>query len=128
MTFSVNTPSPDLLKETDYCGLVSGRDADKAAVCGFEVFYGELETAPLIEQCPLNLECRVVHMLNLGMHCLVIGQVEGSHISEEYLTDGKPDIDRINPVVFCKESAAYFSVGDFIGKAFGVGRELKEKK
>ena len=46
----------------DYCGTVSGRDADKVAVCGFNVFYGEIETAPLIEQCPLNLECRVIHL------------------------------------------------------------------
>ena len=54
MTFSVNTPSVDLIKETDYCGIVSGANIDKSKVCGFNVFYGKLKTAPLIEQCPLN--------------------------------------------------------------------------
>ena len=69
-----------------------------------------------------------MHMMNLGTHCLVIGQVEGSHISEEFLTEGKPDLDRINPAVFCLEGAAYFSVGEFVAKAYSVGKELKEKK
>src|SRR4030066_133496 len=64
-TFSINVPSVDLVKETDYCGLVSGADADKAKTCGFKVFYGTLDTTPLIEQCPVNLECEVLHMLNL---------------------------------------------------------------
>ncbi|MCJ7606053.1 MAG: flavin reductase family protein, partial [Dehalococcoidales bacterium] len=69
-TFSVNIPSADLIKETDYCGIVSGRDTDKIADCGFTVAYGKLDTAPLIEQCPVNLECEVLHILNVGIHAL----------------------------------------------------------
>ncbi|MFC1921177.1 hypothetical protein ACFLYQ_05585, partial [Chloroflexota bacterium] len=53
MTFSVNVPSADLVKETDYCGIESGSKADKVAVCKFDVFYGKLETAPMVEQCPV---------------------------------------------------------------------------
>jgi flavin reductase (DIM6/NTAB) family NADH-FMN oxidoreductase RutF len=126
MTFSVNTPSVDQVRELDYCGIVSGRDADKVAVCRFEIFYGKLETAPLIEQCPLNHECRVVHILNLGSHSLVIGQVEGSYISEGCLTDGKPDADKIRPMVFNMESASYLTFGDVMAKAYSVGKELKK--
>ncbi len=66
--FSVNVPSVDLTRETDYCGIRSGAKVDKVAVCKFKIFYGKLATAPLIEQCPLNLECRVVQTLELGSH------------------------------------------------------------
>ena len=88
-TFSVNIPSVELVKETDYCGMVSGSKADKVRACRFEVFYGKLGNAPLIGQCPVNLECRVVQILNLGSHSLVIGRIEETYVSEECLTDGQ---------------------------------------
>jgi len=91
MSFSVNVPSIDLVKETDYCGLASGAKFDKAEVCNFDVFYGKLKDAPLIKQCPVNHECRVVHVLNLGSHSLFIGKIEETYVSESCLTDGKPD-------------------------------------
>lgn len=124
MTFSANTPSLDQVREVDYCGIVSGRDADKAAVCGFKVFYGDLENAPMIEQCPLNLECRVMHILNLGSHAFVIGQIEGSYISEDCVSDGKPDADKMRPMIFNMETSRYLSFGDMVAKAYSVGREL----
>jgi len=123
-TFSVNTPSLEQLREVDYCGIVSGNDTDKVSVCGFKVFYGNLKTAPLIEQLPLNLECRVVHILNLGSHALVIGQVEGSYMSEECLTDGKPDAEKIRPAIFNLETSCYLAFGEVVAKAYSIGREL----
>ncbi|MFC1949923.1 flavin reductase family protein [Chloroflexota bacterium] len=128
MTFSVNTPSVDLIKEADYCGIVSGREVDKVKACGFEVFYGNLKTAPLIEQCPLNLECKVVHILDLGVHAFVIGEVKGTFISDDCLTEGKPDAGKINPIVFNLEAGEYSVIGEVIGKAFSIGREMVEKE
>jgi len=64
--FSVNIPSTDIVKEVDYCGTVSGAKVDKVKVCKFKIFYGELKKAPLIEQCPVNLACKVEHILKLG--------------------------------------------------------------
>ena len=128
MTFSVNTPSSDQVKEVDYCGTISGRDADKVKVCGFNVFYGDLQTPPLIEQCPLNLECRVIHLLNLGSHTFVIGHVEGSFISEDCVTDGKPDAEKIRPMIFDMEASTYLAFGKVVAKVYSVGRELKDKK
>ncbi len=58
ITFSVNIPSVDQIKEADYCGIVSGVKSDKVAACNFKIFYGKLGNAPLIEQCPVNLECK----------------------------------------------------------------------
>jgi len=55
---SVNIPSADIVKEADYCGMVSGAEVDKVAACKFGIFYGQLQNAPLIEQCPVNLACK----------------------------------------------------------------------
>lgn len=56
-TFSINIPSTKLVKETYYCGLVSGKDKNKADM--FKTFYGKLKTAPMIEQCSINMECEL---------------------------------------------------------------------
>ena len=127
LTFSVNTPSVDLVAETDYCGIVSGAKVDKVKACGFKVFYGELQTAPMIEQCPMNLECKVVHVLNLGTHAFVIGEVKGTFISEEFLTNGKPDVARMKPMIFNLETSEYATFGEFVARAFHVGREFKPR-
>ncbi len=128
MTFSVNVPSTDLVKETDYCGMASGHKADKATICGFKVFYGDLSNAPLIEQCPVNLECEVVHILNLGSHALVVGKIKQTHVSETCLTDGKPDVSKVRPFAYTPMPAAqYHALGDVIAKAFSAGRELQPK-
>lgn len=121
--FSVNVPSRDLVKETDYCGIVSGANADKVKDCGFNVFYGETAGAPLIEQCPINLECEVMHFLNMGSHALVIGKVVETHFSEDCLTDGHPDMDKVRPFAF--GPGKYFTVGEAFADAFKIGNEIK---
>ena len=128
-TFSVNIPSVDLVKETDYCGITSGTKVNKVEACQFKVFYGKLGTAPLIEQCPINLECKVMHTLELGSHSLFVGKIEETHISENCLTDGKLDINKIKPFVFMAEPAVqYLALGEVLGKAFRIGQELKVKE
>ncbi len=125
--FSVNVPSTDQVKETDYCGIVTGTREDKTAVCKFDVFYGKLKLAPLIEQCPVNLECKVVHILNLGSHALVIGQIEEIHASEDCLTDGAPDALKVRPLIFgVGAGKAYYSLGKEIATAFSIGMEMKK--
>ena len=126
MTFSVNVPSVDMVKETDYCGIISGAKVDKVEVCQFKVFFGKLESAPLIEQCPINLECKVEHILDLGSHALVIGRVEEAHVSENCLTSGEPDVSKIKPFTFIIGKARHYqALGDIVAKAFSIGEELK---
>jgi len=124
-TFSVNVPSADLVKETDYCGLVSGKDTDKVKDCKFKVFYGNIITAPLIEQCPINMECEVSHILTLGSHHLVVGKVIETYIAEDCLTDGHPDITKVKPFIF--GLMKYYAVGEAFADAFKVGWEIKPK-
>ena len=125
MTFSVNVPSEDLVKETDYCGLVSGLDTDKVKDCSFTVFYGNLDTAPLIEECPINLECEAIHIMNLGSHALVVGKVVETHISEDCLTEGHPDMNKVKPFTF--GPGKYFTIGEAFADAFSIGKEIKNK-
>lgn len=125
LTFSVNLPSTDIVKETDYCGLVSGSNVNKVQVCRFKIFFGKLDSAPLIEQCPVNLECKVVHILDLGSHSLIIGSIGQTHISERCLKDGKPDIDKIKPLVYITGLAGqYHVIGEFVANAYSIGTTL----
>lgn len=128
--FSVNVPSAELVRETDYCGLVSGTaKADKVKDCNFTIFYGKLKNAPLIEQCPVNLECKVVHILTLGSHTLMIGQIEEVHVSEDCMTDGQPDPVKIDPLMYITgTNKAYFRIGEKIGPAFKIGLEISKSK
>ena len=128
-TFSLNVPSVDLVRETDYCGVVSGARFDKAAVCGFDVFYGKLGSAPLIEQCPVNLECSVVHALELGSHTLFVGRIEEVHVTESCLTDGKPDVSKIRPIAYVRDPVRqYQALGEVIARAHSVGLELRDRE
>jgi flavin reductase (DIM6/NTAB) family NADH-FMN oxidoreductase RutF len=126
--FSVNVPSTEQVKETDYCGMVSGAKVDKVTVCGFKVFYGILKNAPLIEQCPVNLACKVEHIIELGTHQLVIGRVEETHVTDACLNDGRPDFKQIKPFVYAAGvPSEYYAFGESIGRAFSVGRALEGK-
>ena len=127
-TFSVNTPSEELVEKVDYCGLVSGKKIDKSEV--FDVFYGELETAPMISQSPLNLECKVIKVLNLKdllgiekAHDIFFGKIEGAYADEEYLTDGIPDIIKLKPLIY--SLGKYWKVGEELAEAWKVGKSLE---
>ncbi len=128
-TFSVNIPDAGMARETDYCGIVSGAaKADKAKDCNFTIFYGKLKNAPLIEQCPVNLECKLIHTLSLGSHILVIGQIEEVHVSENCMEDGQPDPAKIDPLMYITgANKAYFRIGEKIGPAFKIGKEIRKQ-
>jgi len=127
-TFSINIPSADLVREADYCGIVSGAKVNKVQACQFTVFYGKLGTAPMIEQCPINLECSVQHSLKLGSHVLYVGRIEEVHASSDCLTDGRLDRDKAKPLAYTGDlSEAYHTMGEFQGKAFSVGLEIKNR-
>lgn len=126
-TFSVNIPSESQMVETDYCGIYSGAREDKNTVCGFKTFYGKLETAPLIEQFPINIECKVVQELKLGTHILVIGSVEETHASEDILTNGLPDVEKLKPIIYSSGAERrYHGLGECLGQAHRAGMKLKK--
>jgi flavin reductase (DIM6/NTAB) family NADH-FMN oxidoreductase RutF len=124
-SFSVNLPGADLVAKTDYCGIVSGRNADKSKL--FDLFYGALESAPMIKECPVCLECKLVDVIPLPTNDLYIGEIVGAYSEDRYLTDGKPDIKKMNPLFLTMPDNRYWKLGDFAEMAWCVGRTLKEE-
>ena len=125
-TFSVNIPSFEMLKETDYCGIVSGKDVDKAAL--FENFYGKLKTAPMIQECPVNMECRLVQTVeSLPAQEVFIGEIVGTYCDDKYLTKDVVDLAKIQPILFVGTDKCYWKLGARWGKIGSVGKELKTR-
>ena len=115
-----------MVQVTDYCGLVSGQEVDKASL--FRNFYGRLKTAPMIEECPANMECQVIQTLDLGTHEIFIGEIAATYCNEDCLTPGKgEDLLKVNPILFSMSGGRYFSVGQEIGRAWDIGKSLESK-
>ena len=125
-TFSINIPSKDMMRETDYCGLVSGRETDKSEL--FKIFYGKLETAPMIEECPLSMECKLVEILEMPSNELLIGEIIETYIDKQYLKHNAPDIKKIHPLILSMPDNNYWTIGDNVGKAWEAGKDLKSGK
>jgi len=121
--FSVNVPDVALLEKTDYCGIVSGRKVDKSQL--FDVFYGSLPGAPLIGECPLSMACRLNQAVKLPFDTLFIGDIVEVYTEERFLTDGKPDIQKLNPFTLTMPDNRYWRVGEMAGRAWGEGKKLK---
>ena len=124
-TLSVNIPSVDLVREADYTGIVSGADRDKARDCNFDVFYGKLKTAPMIAQCPINMECSLLHILSSSSHAIVIGRIEASYVSGEYVKEGKLNLGDLNPLLWIPSTGDYVGAGGVVGKVRAIGNEIK---
>jgi flavin reductase (DIM6/NTAB) family NADH-FMN oxidoreductase RutF len=124
--FSVNIPDVSLVAKTDYCGMVSGGTTDKSEL--FEVFYGEHKAAPLIKECPLCMACVLFDTVLLPANTLYIGEIVEVYTEERYLTEGKPDIRKINPFSLSMPDNNYWRVGDNAGKAWQAGKGLKKNK
>ena len=122
--FSVNVASASQAREVDFCGIESGMKTDKVARCGFTVFYGALDTAPLIQQCPLNIECTVAQIHELPTHSLVIADIVQTHVSEDCLTEGKLDVAKLDPIVYVTAPRKYARLGENVADAFSAGMTL----
>ncbi len=124
-TFSVNIPNADQAKMTDYCGIHSGYKVDKSEL--FQIFHGRLVTAPLIEDFPVNIECRLKEVIEFDSVDLVIGDIEDVHIDRIAWKEGRPTIERIDPLLYAMPGGPYLRSGDDVAKAFSIGKSLKRK-
>lgn len=126
-TFSINFPTTSMLAKTDTCGVVSGREVDKSAL--FETFYGETGSAPLIAECPLGLECRVLQEFSVQHRQMFLGEVVQCYASEEFVSekDGRKsiaDLTRLDPILYALDNR-YYSIGLPIGIGY---QEAKKQK
>ena len=121
MTLSVNIVSESMLISADYVGLVSGADADKSKV--FTPLYGSLVGAPMIKESPLTMECRVVDIYDTEHHDNFILEVVGTYADPSILGEnGKVDYMKFKPILFEMPNRRYFKTGEYVGKAWGEGK------
>jgi flavin reductase (DIM6/NTAB) family NADH-FMN oxidoreductase RutF len=122
-TFSVNIPTSKMAKLTDYVGIYSGRNVDKSHL--FTNFYGKLATAPMIEECPVNMECKLVQTVKFGTeHELFLGEIIETYANENCLTNNLPDAKKIDPLLITPKDNHYWTINDIVGKAWSIGKEL----
>jgi flavin reductase (DIM6/NTAB) family NADH-FMN oxidoreductase RutF len=122
-SFSVCIPSEDMIIATDYCGLISGSKVDKSGV--FDVFYGKLKTAPMITQCPINIECKLEKVVDNGGHEIFVGKVFSTITEEEYLTEGTINLRQVKPFMLSLSDRLYCGLGESKAKAWEAGNNYK---
>ena len=121
--FTVSFADIRTVAESDYFGLVSGSKVpDKVARAGFTVTPSPNVNAPIIDQYPLTLECKVVSWSD----GILIGEVVNMCAGESILTDGKVDLEKLQPIVFDAAAMTYRSIGKVVGKAWGDGKKFTE--
>lgn len=122
--FTVSMASREYLAECDYLGIVSGNDEpDKVAKSGLHVHRSEFVDAPVIDELPLCLECELISYEE--EHCHLFGEIVNVSVDEAALTDGKPDPEKLQPLVFDIVGHNYYGLGEIAGKAFSEGQKLK---
>ena len=128
-SFSVNIPSVELVEATDYCGIVSGWRVDKSEV--FESFYGKLGTAPMVMECPVNLECKLVKNFDVHPCEVFVGEVVETYVGEQYLpsldSHKLPDIGKINPIILSPDYK-YWKIGESFAEAYSVGKNYRKNE
>ncbi len=123
--FSLSMPSTDMVEVTDYTGLVSARNSDKSEL--FELFYGELKSAPLIKESPLTLSFKLHSTVDFPTNRLFVGELIESWCEDDCLTEGKPDIKKIDPFMLTMPDNQFWALGGKVGDAWGSGKALKNK-
>lgn len=112
--FTVNMPTRDLLREVDLCGTVSGRDGDKFKRAGLTPEPSKEITAPIVAECPVNIECRVREVVPLGLHGMFLGEIVYKRADDSCIKDGKIDFGEIPLITYV--NGEYWSLGERIGK------------
>ena len=119
--FTVAFGTVDTVKECDYLGIASGnKTLDKVAHCGFSMVRSDFVDAPIANELPLALECKLVSMND--ENCNVVGKIVNCAVEESALTDGKPDAAKMRPICFDTCAHVYRVMGEAVDKAFYCGK------
>jgi flavin reductase (DIM6/NTAB) family NADH-FMN oxidoreductase RutF len=126
--FTISIPSESQVREADYFGLASGKREDKFAATGFTAVHAENVDAPYVQECPLIIECKVLHVTEIGLHTQFVGEVLDVKADEDCLNaDGVPDVEKIKPFSYAPGPNLYYGMSTFLGKAFSIGKQIQGK-
>lgn len=123
--FTVSMGTVPLMAETDYLGVVSGNDVpDKVARAGLHAVRSEFVDAPVLEDYPLTLECKVAKVEKKGEDYYFVGDIVNILADEKVLTNGRLDVKKLGVITFDAANGKYIALGDAAGDAFRVGRKF----
>lgn len=123
--FTVSFATKAQIAACDYVGLVSqGKVADKMEKSGFSTVKSEKVNAPIIDQLPVALECTVVSISEEYGETRVVGEIVGMAADESVITDGKVDLEKLQPVMFDSSALCYREIGANVGGAWNIGKSL----
>lgn len=123
--FTVAFATEDTYLISDYFGLASGNDTDKIEATGVTVKKAEKVDAPVIEEYPVTLECKVISIEDIGTGRIrYVGEIVNVQADEEVLDeDGKISVPKLNPIVYDSAARDYYTLGKKVGNAFSDGSE-----
>ena len=122
--FVINLTTEALVYATDYCGVKSGRDVDKWKEMNLTPIAAEHVKAPMVEESPVNLECRVTQKLELGTHDMFLAKILAVHVDDQYMDEsGRFNLNDSKPLVY--SHGRYLTTGKEIG-SFGYSVKKKE--
>ena len=122
--FSINVPTAAMAKKVDWCGVKSGREFNKFKECNWTAVAGSKVKAPIVAECPLALECKVVQTLDLGAHTLFIAEIVAVQVSKDHLDEkGRFLVEKDN--LLCYVHGHYYGLGECLGH-FGYSVKKKE--
>jgi len=124
--FVINLTTEELAKATDWCGCRSGKKYNKWKEMNLTPAPAKVVKAPIIEESPGNIECRVKDIIELGTHHMFIAEVVNVSVDDNYIDkDGAFSFAKVKPLVY--SHGDYFGMGEKIGK-FGWSVEKKTNK
>ncbi len=126
--FVINLTTEALVRATDLCGVRSGRDIDKFEAAHLTKAPASVVSAPLIEESPVSIECRVKQILELGSHDMFVAEVVAVHADRQYMDEkGRFSLEKAHPIVY--SHGTYFSLGKELGTfGYSVRKKTTKKK
>jgi flavin reductase (DIM6/NTAB) family NADH-FMN oxidoreductase RutF len=123
--FTISIPSEKNVKEADYFGIASGKTVDKFQATGLTAVKSELVDAPYVNEFPLIIECKVIKIVEIGLHTEFIGEIMDVK-ADLYVLNEKslPDIEKVKPIIWNMAGMTYHKVGIALGQAFSIGKEI----
>lgn len=126
--FCVAFPDFTQVAEADYFGIASGYDTRKIEDVGYTYKKAEKVNAPIINEFKVSVECRVMHIAEVGSHTQITGEIVNVQAEESVLNDKKKiDFDKLNPLAYDDVTHSYYKMGDKIADAFKVGLNSENK-
>jgi flavin reductase (DIM6/NTAB) family NADH-FMN oxidoreductase RutF len=124
--FTISLPTQDQIVPADFFGVASGRDTDKFAAAGLTPVRADLVDAPYVGEFPFVLECKIVHVAELGLHTLFAAEVLDVKVEEDCLDErGRPTAALVKPFWWGPSENRYYGTGEDLGKGFSIGRVLE---